>query len=61
MNIFQRWKQTSIANKGLVFSSILMAFGTLFYAGTAIVQVCIMKQNAHDVSLQTVNTIPRRI
>jgi hypothetical protein len=53
MNIFQRWKQTTLANKGLVFSSILMAFGTLFYAGAAIVQVCIMKQSAHDMSLQT--------
>jgi hypothetical protein len=43
MNLFQRWKQTSIANKALVISSGLMAFGTLFYAGAAIVQVCIMK------------------
>jgi len=53
MDIYQRWKQTTIANKGLVFSGTLMAFGTLFYAGAAIVQVCIMKQSAHDVSLQT--------
>ncbi len=53
MNIFQRWKQTTIANKGLVFSSFLMAFGTLFYAGAAVVQVCIMRQSARDVSLQT--------
>ena len=53
MNLFQRWKQTTIANKGLVLSSILMAFGTLFYAGAAIVQVRIMKRSARDVSSQT--------
>ncbi len=52
MNIFQRWKQTTIANKGLVFSSALMALGTLFYAGAAITQVYIMKRSAHDASLQ---------
>lgn len=53
MNILQRWKQTTIANKGLVFSSVLMAFGTLFYAGAAFIQVRIMKRSAADVSLQT--------
>jgi hypothetical protein len=53
MKIFERWKKTTIANKGLVFSSALMAFGTLFYAGAAVVQVCIMRQNARDLSLQT--------
>jgi hypothetical protein len=53
MKIFQRWQQTTLANKGLVFSSVLMAFGTLFYAAAAVVQVCIMKQNASDVSAQT--------
>jgi hypothetical protein len=29
-----------------------MAFGTLFYAGAALVQVCIMKQNARESSMQ---------
>lgn len=53
MNLFQRWKQTTIANKGLVFSSFLMALGTLFYAGAATVQVFIMKHSARDASLQT--------
>jgi len=53
MNLFQRWKQTTIANKGLVFSSFLMAFGTLFYAGAASVQVYIMSRSAHDASVQT--------
>lgn len=53
MNIFQRWKQTTIANKSLVISSFLMAFGTLFYAGAASLQVWIMKRSAHDASMQT--------
>jgi hypothetical protein len=53
MNIFQRWKQTTIANKSLVISGFLMAFGTLFYAGAASVQVWIMRRSAHDASLQT--------
>lgn len=52
MNLFQRWKQTTVANKALVISSFLMAFGTLFYAGAASVQVWIMKRNAHDASVQ---------
>jgi hypothetical protein len=30
-----------------------MAFGTLFYAGAAIVQICIMRENAQDASSQT--------
>lgn len=53
MNVFQRWKQTTVANKALVISSGLMAFGTIFYAGAAIVQVYIMKQSARNSSLQT--------
>jgi len=52
MNIFQRWKQTAIHNKALVVTSILVAFGTLFYAGAAVVQVCIMKESARESSNQ---------
>jgi hypothetical protein len=57
MNIFQRWKQTSIANKSLVVSSFLMAFGTIFYAGAASVQVWIMHRTAKDSSAQTAKLI----
>ena len=53
MNIFERWKKTTIANKSLVISSFLMAFGTIFYAGAASVQVWIMNRSAHDASVQT--------
>ena len=53
MNLLQRWKNTTIANKALVVTSGLMAFGTLFYAGAAILQVCIMKQTARETSTQT--------
>jgi hypothetical protein len=52
MNIFQRWKQTTIANKALVVTGALMAFGTLFYASAAIIQVCIMKRSAEATSEQ---------
>ena len=53
MNILQRWKQTSIANKSLVISGFLMAFGTLFYAAAASLQVWIMHRSAKDAAVQT--------
>jgi len=53
MNIFQRWKQTAVHNKALVFTGVLVAFGTLFYAGAAVVQVCIMRASSKQASRQT--------
>lgn len=52
MNILQRWKQTALHNKGLVLSSALVAFGTIFYAGAAAFQVCILKTTARQSSEQ---------
>jgi hypothetical protein len=52
MDIFQRWKQTSVANKLLVYTGVLVAFGTLFYAGAAVFQICLMKENARETAKQ---------
>ncbi len=52
MTIFQRWKQTALHNKALVVSGIIVALGTLFYAGGVVVQICIMKRGARETSEQ---------
>jgi hypothetical protein len=52
MKIWQRWKQTSLHNKALVVTSVLVAFGTLFYSGAAVVQVLIMRRSAADSAQQ---------
>ena len=53
MKLLQRWKQTALHNKALVFTSLLVAFGTLFYAGAAVVQVYIMEAAAKATGEQT--------
>jgi hypothetical protein len=53
MTIWQRWKQTSLHNKALVFSGIIVAFGTLFYSGAAIVQVWMFNRSSKQVERQT--------
>ena len=57
MRLVQRWKQTSLPNKALVSTSVLVAFGTLFYAGAAAWQVCIMRTSAQQSSEQTAKLI----
>src|SRR5438552_13852202 len=52
MTIRQRWKQTTIAKKSLVITSVLVAFGTLFYAAAAAVQVYIMRQSSAETTCQ---------
>jgi hypothetical protein len=52
MTIFQRWKQTALHNKALVISGVIVAFGTLFYAGAVIVQIRIAKRSAKATSDQ---------
>jgi hypothetical protein len=52
MTLWQRWKQTALHNKALVWASLIMALGTIFYAGAAIWQVYLMKQNAIDSASQ---------
>jgi len=46
MKLSQRWKQTSLPNKLLAGASGLMALGTLFYAGVAIFQYRMMREQA---------------
>ena len=52
MTIWQRWKQTALHNKAMVLSSVLMAFGTLFYTGAAIVQIYMFQQSTKQASDQ---------
>jgi len=53
MTILQRWKNTALHNKALVWASALVAFGTLFYAGAAVFQICMMNRLAKETSIQT--------
>ena len=53
MNLLQRWKQTALHNKALVLTSVLVAFGTLFYAGAAVFQICMMKNIGKQTTKQT--------
>jgi hypothetical protein len=53
MNLFQRWKQTTIANQLMVITTAVVAFGTLFYVGVAIFQYYLMKESARQASEQT--------
>ena len=53
MKCFQRWKQTALHNKALVLTGLLVAAGTLFYAGAAVFQICLMKYTARQATVQT--------
>lgn len=57
MTIWQRWKQTALHNKALVFSGVIVAFGTLFYSGAAIVQVCMFNRSSKQAEQQTAELI----
>lgn len=57
MRLLQRWNQTAIHNKALVLTSVLVAFGTLFYAAAAVLQVYIMREAARSSSEQTARLI----
>jgi hypothetical protein len=52
MKLLQRWKQTAVHNKALVLTSVLVAFGTLFYAGAASFQVWLMAQGSKHTDEQ---------
>ncbi len=52
MTILQRWKQTSLANKAIVFTSTVVAVGTIFYSVMAACQVSIANTSARDTSAQ---------
>jgi len=53
MNLIQRWKQTALHNKGLVFSAFLVAAGTALYAFAAMWQVYILKESGRQATIQT--------
>ena len=53
VTILQRWKQTALHNKALVLTGVIVAFGTLFYVGVAIFQVCMMRKASDVASFQT--------
>ena len=48
MNLRQRWKQTSLPSQLLVMTGALVAFGTLFYAAAAVVQICILEDSVRQ-------------
>jgi uncharacterized protein YlxW (UPF0749 family) len=52
MNLYQRWKRVSLPNKLLASASVLMAFGTLFYAGVAIFQYRMTREQADTTKSQ---------
>jgi hypothetical protein len=52
MNVWQRWKQTTIANKALVLSGLIVAIGTAVSTGVLIVQVVITRENNRQTSEQ---------
>lgn len=52
MKLRQRWKNTSLPNKLLASASVLMALGTLFYAGVAIFQYRMMREQAETTRAQ---------
>jgi hypothetical protein len=52
MKLWQRWKMTAIHNKALVLTSVLVAFGTLFYAAAAGFQVWLMVEGGKHTDEQ---------
>jgi hypothetical protein len=57
MTLFQRWKQTALHNKALVLTGFIVALGTLFGTGAAILQVCMMRENNRKTSEQIAKLI----
>ena len=53
MKFLQRWKQTALHNKALVLTGVLVAAGTLFYAGAAVFQIYLMNYSAKQATVQT--------
>ena len=52
MTAKQRWEKTSLHNKALVVIGSFAALGTIFYAGAAAIQVCIMRESAKEAAAQ---------
>jgi TolA-binding protein len=52
MPLRQRWQQTSLPNKLMIGASLLMAFGTLFYAAVAVFQYRMMREQSETTKAQ---------
>lgn len=52
MNLWQRWKKTAVHNKAMVLTSILVAFGTLFYAAAAVFQIVLVNESSKHTDEQ---------
>jgi hypothetical protein len=53
MNIRQRWKQTTIANKLMVWTTTIVAFGTLVQVGIGLFQYWLVKESGEQATKQT--------
>jgi hypothetical protein len=49
----EKWSRTHIANRLMVWTTAVVAFGTLFYAGAAVFQVYMQKRSADETAKQT--------
>jgi hypothetical protein len=52
MELLKRWKQTTLANKLMVVTTAIVAFGTLFYACVAVFQWKMMEESGKQTSEQ---------
>lgn len=52
MKLPQRWEQTTLANKLMVITTAIVAFGTVFYVVVAAFQWKLMKTSGEQTSLQ---------
>ena len=63
MTLRERWRKTSVANQGLVITGGLVAFGTIFYALAAVVQIHLLKKSSAgtDIQIQKIITAVNEI
>jgi hypothetical protein len=52
MKLLQRWKMTALHNKALVMTSVIVAFGTIFYALVAVFQYWLMVEGGRHTDEQ---------
>lgn len=52
MNLYQRWKQTTLSNQLMVITTAIVAFGTLFYTLVAVFQWQLMKASGEQTAVQ---------
>lgn len=57
MTLLQRWRQTALHNKALVWTGALVAFGTVFYAFAVAFQIKLMKTGSEETTKQITRLI----